>query len=598
MHLSFKIAPVLLFVFLSAADISEFIDDGYIVINSDNEAEYENYLQQYLDEPLYWKGTNYKELEELPLNEFLKNSIIYMFKNEKKIRNWQDFRERSGFSETEMAVVRLFITFEKIRPAKAKIYNYNSMTGEKEFQINKNFLNVRFTSPSGWYMSGVSERDQLERNVFDHVNFSIKSPQLHNHWQFWLGSFRFNWGSGLFFNTNPMNMMSNSGSANLYRARARFNNYTGSEENNYLFGPAVHYRSGHYSIFGFYSQNRMDCRIENGVVTSVPFTGRHVSETEISGRNQLVNQSIGAAFLTHFYQQDVGIMIFRNSFNHSILAYDSRDNLSGVSVSHKFSNLYLFANGEYALDADYSLALTQSLQYRRKIYSFGISGRYISPEFDSFSGSILRQFGGKLHNEKGFYYFFSAKINDRSKAAVFADFFSRIKPENKGDPVVRGTQMGLYYRVRMSGKNRLEFKINRKNDGHVPKNTFNCKVSTTVTKKIALTNRYAFVRINTPNIDGYGQGVSSYISIRNGFTRFTIGGTHYFSNHSDCRLYIYEPGIPLKFNLVSLSGSGRNYFLSVDKKVNAFTTLYLAAKQMSGQKKDKYYLRMQLLVAL
>lgn len=600
MSIFHKIIASIIFVILPlfASNLSQLIDDGYIVINTDNEEEYENILLQSIENPLIWQKIKSKDIENLPVNDFIKTSLIHFHKQHPKVNNWQEFRQLSGFSESEMATIQLFFTFHQRKMAKLQIYDYNSMTIEDTPLITKNTFRIKATTPGDWYYSGIAERDLDEKDLFDHYNFTVKSPVFRNQTEFLAGSFRFRWGNGLLFDSNPMKMISNSGSANLFKVSADFHNYSGSDENNYLFGVGNRRDYTNASFYTFYSNHNIDCRIEEKSVTSLTNTGYHVTETEIKYKNKLNSQTMGFASTLNIQRLNLGFLYYHQNYDYPLQFFDNQNSFSGFSLFHHYNKSGFNINGEIAISENKSYAVTESFHYRLQNLNFGMNFRYLKPDFHSIYGSILRAYGSWLQNEKGLYYYFGAKITKTIKFSLFADFFSRIEPVDDGELMEGGTNYGVFLKKNWKNKQYLEFKWSRKSDETNIKNTYNIKVTARILKNISLINRYIYTNFNSNKPKPYGQGYSSYFKYYNKKTAITLGSTYYFSNHSDCRIYIYEPGIPMKFNMASLSGTGQNYFFTLEKKVNLNTTIYFSSKMQTKQQEDKYSIQLQLLVAL
>ena len=587
-----------IFVALFATDISQLIDDGYIIVDTDNEQEYEDILQRFTENPLIWNYAKVKDVDVLPINEFLKNSIVFIIKKREKIDNWNELQRLSGFSDDEMSIIKLFFVLKEQEHAKVKIYDYNVLSIDEKPLITKNSIRIKMITPKGWNFSGITERDLNERDLFDHYNFSARSPMILDKTEILFGSFRFRWGNGLFFDSNPMRMINNSGSASLLRSGADFYNYSGSDENNYLFGIANKISLPKFVLYSFYSNHKIDCRIENGEITSLTNTGYHVSDIEVKYKNRLNSHTYGLASIYDMSLLKIGLMHYRQTYDYPLQFWASNRLFSGTSMVHEINFATLSINGEFALSENRNVALTETFHYRLEKLNFGMSYRYLEPDFHSIYGSLQREYGSWLQNEKGFYYYFGARVNETINFSLFTDFFQRIEPANDGELIDSGTNCGIYLKKRWKNIGDLELKMSRKSDDINLKNTYNAKVKTRIVNRLYFYNRYVYTTINYSGANSFGQGLNSYLKYNNTRTSVSLGSTYYFSNHPDCRIYLYEPGIPMKFNLASLSGSGQNYFLALEQKVNPNTTIYFATKMQMQGKEDKYLLQLQLLVAL
>jgi hypothetical protein len=580
-----------------AQDLSQLIDDGYIVLETEDEQVFEDIVQYYSDNPVIWESAKSSDIKNLPINDFMKQSLILFWKDNKRINNWGEFQQFSGFSSDEIASFKFFIILRNIEKPKIKLYEYHAARFEDAPSLTKTSLKFKYTTPSNWHFSGIAERDENEPSVFDHTKLSIHSPEFSGKTQFLFGSFRMNWGTGLLFASNPMKMLSNSGSSNLYKTNQKFYTYSGSDENNFLFGIANKTKIKGITIFSFYSNHYIDCRIEDNLITSLPNTGYHVTELEQKYKNKLNSRTVGISATYHVKNINFGILNYHQQYELPIEYLNSQSTLNGTSLIHNYNSKTLDINGEFAVSND-KFTFTESIHYQLGNINFGMSYRYLQPEFRSIYGSIIRSFGGHLDNEKGFYYYFGAKLKNRIKFSIFSDFSNRIKPAIKGEEIQTLNTFGIYFRKSFQNSTRFEFKWNHKSNDYNPKNTFNLRILHPINKHVKLYSRYIFSKIPSNQPKCYGQVFSSYIKYNNKITAITLGNSYYFSNSNECRNYIYEPGIPMKFNISGLSGTGENFFLAMEKKLNSNTTFYLSSKIFQKDEKSKYLIQMQLLVAL
>ena len=58
----------------------------------------------------------------------------------------------------------------------------------------------------------------------------------------------------------------------------------------------------------------------------------------------------------------------------------------------------------------------------------------------------------------------------------------------------------------------------------------------------------------------------------------TVGTTQFYSPVWDTRIYLYEPGIPLRFNMVSLYGTGYRYFIIIQNRFRNELTATVSVK--------------------
>ncbi|MDO9547632.1 MAG: hypothetical protein Q7J65_01530, partial [Candidatus Marinimicrobia bacterium] len=76
---------------------------------------------------------------------------------------------------------------------------------------------------------------------------------------------------------------------------------------------------------------------------------------------------------------------------------------------------------------------------------------------------------------------------------------------------------------------------------------------------------------------GIGTSISLSVSYKKTM-ELTVGTTQFYSPVYDTRIYLYEPGIPLRFNMVSLYGTGSRYFIVIQNRFRNELTTALSLK--------------------
>jgi len=586
MQSQYKIVFILLLylsILSGQQDFNSYISDGYIdADNTDTEA-FEEYINQFIDNQLIWNNTKIDQIQTLPLNSFIKRILISAKKTNKKYLSWKLFKNETGFSDQEMEVVQLFFLLNEKELVTGKIYYYSGIKKYDKPGIMKNLSRAKFHHPNGWFLRAVAEQDRDELYIWDYTNLSIKSPEIYNSITGYFGAFRIKWGSGLFFHTNYMNSRNSLAFNNIKPANVRIANYTGTGENQYLFGTALNIKKGVFSFFPFLSSRNLDCRFDNNIVTGIDNSGFHITQMQIENRNRLHERILGFGTVFTGKFLNAGILIFNSNYSHDLKDLKNNRIQSGVSIYHNYQKNDFVITGELCYSQLNEYALVQTIHYIFDRLRFGVSGRYFSPNFYSTTGSIVKAYSGEPQNEKGVYYCFEARLLKGMKVSAFIDFFSRIKPIQNGKEIDLGTVSGLSISKRIYNKWIVNINFKRKSDIQYKQKQIKLKVLHKWSKNLSIIINYVENKYMIENLQEKGKGFQIYLKKQYQNHKMTFGIIHYFTPTWNSRIYIYEPGIPYRFSMPALSGTGNNYFITETIKFNEIFSFSFASKNIQAE---------------
>lgn len=222
------------------------------------------------------------------------------------------------------------------------------------------------------------------------------------------GDYKLISGQGLLLGSNFLN------SSNLLldapiKSTKFFRPHTGSDENNFFRGAASSIFLKNISISFFASYNKIDARIKDGIVTSLPDDGYHRTINEINGKNAVGNFSAGARIEYGRSNWEVGLTGLYTLYDKTICPDEHPYNkyyLRGKSAGGLAADWYLnlrhwTISGEAAADNKMNLAMSQTVIFQPEDeLSFTLQHRHFSKAFISQFGETAQQ-GSRVANEHG-----------------------------------------------------------------------------------------------------------------------------------------------------------------------------------------------------
>ncbi|MCK4716035.1 MAG: hypothetical protein KAT54_04455, partial [Candidatus Marinimicrobia bacterium] len=128
---------------------------------------------------------------------------------------------------------------------------------------------------------------------------------------------------------------------------------------------------------------------------------------------------------------------------------------------------------------------------------------------------------------------------------------------------------------------------------HILKNQLSLSARYNILDELSVSMRSTVVKLQTSADRNTGMAVSVYSTIKSpGKMKLTAGTTHFYATAFASRVYLYEPGTPLRFNMVSLNGTGYRWFLTLQKEISeSFVWITTAKMQTKRGIADKHFHR-------
>jgi hypothetical protein len=421
------------------------------------------------------------------------------------------------------------------------------------------------------------ENDSDEPILGDYWNISLRSPKYFNSLEILGGAYRLQWGQGLLFANNLMSGRSTDATGNLKTSRSGVSNYLGSDENRYLFGSAAQYTIGNFKLTPFLSHHRLDATIDtNGTVKNLRSDGLHISSSQLRAKDVLLETLGGASLLGEWDQGSAGILVFNANYSTDLFALNGHRKVSGLSFLHNYEISDWTISGEWAVQETGKKGIIQNLHLNRDRVSFCAGWRYIEPDFFAPLGNPFRKFSSLSGNETGLYSALKIKLPARWWFTGYVDFFRELTNSELGVAIQNGRESlcGFSHQARNNDLIEAWYKVNRYYHTSLPqqprdyqlklhlRHSFSASFSGEVRTTFRWNDSIPFAE------SSQALSVVGKVSISK-YTRVTAGNTHYFTGSSDLNIYFYEPGLPFRFNMTLLTGTGQRYFLIISRRIGS-----------------------------
>ncbi|PIS29219.1 MAG: hypothetical protein COT43_04280 [Candidatus Marinimicrobia bacterium CG08_land_8_20_14_0_20_45_22] len=593
-------------------EIDEIISEGFLMQDNISEEELQDKLDAYFENRIIWRKASCSEIDELPISVGLKERLVKFWGKRQMTTSWSDFAKRGGFNESEMKVIRFFIRLKTESPATGQIQIYLSMKEDiGRASVSKTLIKSRYETANGWFGGGVTETDADEPQVTDYINWTIRSPLLRERWRVIAGAYRVNWGRGLMMSSNLMGSRSTDPVQNITPEKTVLANYQGTDENRFLFGSAIEMRLKLLTVEAFFSRHFLDAVVEDGIVKNLRIDGLHVTESAQAAQDILRETVFGSSVQFGNEDRKFGVFAVRRQFPLPAEFQDMKRELTGFSAFHKIETSEYLLTGEVAKSIPGGWAFVQSFVRRVGSASLVVSARYFSPDFYALFGASSLTSSGVTKNESGINSGARFRLRRGWYLSGYVDYFRQIRANEPGVPLEKGNEIVAAFGRHFRKDNRFDIKIRRvcewellSGEPTIERFHVNAIGVYSLTEGVNLTGRLTHVRSQNVKIEsGSAVGISVDLKLPKN-QRISIGTTHFYAMSSDAKVYLYEPGIPLRFSMAMLTGTGFRYFAVFRKQVQDRFDFSIALKGQQSQTgtdagwKNRAWLELQMLVDL
>lgn len=519
-------------------------------------------LLAYSEQPLIWHRCSESDLQALPLRTDLKMTLIELHQKHPELQDWSTLRRLGNFSADEMAALKIFINFSPPhKNASDLTYYFTLLENENGLDVGKILFRWR-QSPRPQYQWGtVIERDPREPNLVDHWNLSSQLNLPAYDLRLTLGAYRLHWGSGLLHAQNLMSTYTTDAVSNVIPPNIRLNPYWGSDENRYLFGTALQKSFKNASFYLFGSHNRLDAALDSQLVTSFLSDGYHITTHQIAAKNAVAETIWGLAGLLPYGQSNWGMLVEMLNYSKPVAPIDQGRHLFNFSFMHRLRWKAIQWHGELVAQTNHRWGLIENLIWTEKEVNLVLSLRYYHPGFFAPLGAPPAQLGGTSYNEQGIYGGWKIRLRRNCWWSTYLDYYHSLKTASNaafpatGCDFVNSLNLRLKTRTRLQLTNRLYSQYQTQAKNHIQrKSTWQFRLHKDFDSYQGLNLTMTFANdFQTPHFSN--SALSCYYQRRTSHLTWITGLTEYFTREGSL-LYLSEPGVPLQYHLVTLSGRG------------------------------------------
>ena len=440
--------------------------------------------------------------------------------------------------------------------------------------LYKQLIIYRFNFRDLLHWGITTEKDAGEKSVADHYSLfaSISNKGILKNLV--LGDYTVNMGQGLiqwqgYALGRSSNMMS------CYRQGALFRPHTGTDENRFCRGIAVHLQKNTIELAAFLSNNKIDANIiadttsNKTWASSMLLSGLHRTKNELMDKNALQSFVVGANLKVNSKYGKTSVNIIHTAFDHPIKKRDEPYNrfaISGnkwqnASIDHSASTRMGFLFGEMAMDKKGNKAAIAGL-----IKSLGASldiallYRNMGVKFRSLASNVFSE-NQEAGNEKGFFFNINFSPSTMHRFEVYADQYQHNWPTFNTPGKKMGNMYSFQYTYRPNKKTELYGRIQSVN------NNFNIRIHASFMPMPALTCRLRNEMVSIQSVTGERErGQLAYLELiyKPPLQPFSasVRCSFYDTEGYSSRIYAYERDLPAYYTVPPHYGTGtRSYFV-------------------------------------
>ncbi|OQY26704.1 MAG: hypothetical protein B6244_12780 [Candidatus Cloacimonetes bacterium 4572_55] len=391
---------LLVFAGFSTPQAQDIIED---LIDSeeatDQDVEYYEELEKFLDDPIDLNQTDEKELARLPgLTQPLIRAILKYREEIGSFSSKKELKQAPGVTNELYQQIRPFVTARKKKPRERALrivhrLRYSSRDpNEDEFDSFYKLYQRTQAIYKEWLTLGfLTEKDAGETD-FDDLQLwylSVKNHALPV--QGVIGNYKVECGQGLLFSPQAGMFKGGEVVTGTKKRHASIRPYSSTNEVSSFYGAGFEGEWGRLSLILFGSKAKLDATLnEDGAIQSIYTTGLHRTDTEKAKKDRLTETLYGGhARLRLDENSSIGATYYQSEFDEKIDPNDDYyrfrgDELSGVGVDADlyFKQVNLF--GEWARSMDHGSAWVVGAGLNVGQVQFSALMRDYDPDFYTF----------------------------------------------------------------------------------------------------------------------------------------------------------------------------------------------------------------------
>ena len=474
------------------------------------------------------------------------------------------------------------------------------ITGNEDTLSNqyKQLISYRFNFRDLLRWGITAEKDAGEKSVADHLSLFASISKKGILKNMVLGDYTVNMGQGLihwqgYALGRSSNMMSS------YRQGALFRPHTGTDENRFCRGIAVHLQKNAIELAAFVSNKKIDANIITDTTTnsawasSMLLSGLHRTKNELMDKKALRTFMVGANLKVNSKFGKTSLNIVRTAFDHPIKKRDEPYNrfaISGkqwqnASIDHAVSTRMGFLFGEMAMDKKGNKAMIMGL-----IKSLGPSldlaflYRNMGVKFRSLASNVFSE-NQESGNEKGFFFNINYTPSPLHRFEIYADQYQQDWPTFSTPGKKNGNIYSFQYTYRPNKKTELYGRIQSDN------NSLKLRIHASFMPMPALTCRLRNEMVSIQSFSGKtAQGQLAYVELIYKPTLQPISASvrcsFFDTDGYATRIYAYERDLPSYYAVPPHYGEGTRAYIVIQYKLRK--SLQCAGKWSMDNKKNEW----------
>lgn len=320
--------------FESSPDVERFLESK---MEDQEVIELADLVGSFEGEPLDLNEASVRELETLPgVSPFLAREIVLERRRTKGFRSLRDLLAVRGMYHDVLRSIAPFVSVRgenlrqtALKNAARKISVRSRIRTSHDLQMKRGYLDGTFrgsptriyqrfvlSSPNRLETGLLLEKDAGERNVSDFLSAYVQLRDLFGILSIVSGDYQIEAGQGVvLWGTSSI---SGVGDPIRYAKRSPRGivPYRSVDENRFFRGIAGTLELGNFELIAFFSSNRHDAHVSDGVVLSFPTAGYHRTSTELSQKRAVRENIVGGSVLFRFAEQShLGLTAYTASFN-------------------------------------------------------------------------------------------------------------------------------------------------------------------------------------------------------------------------------------------------------------------------------------------
>ncbi len=462
----------------------------------------------------------------------------------------------------------------------------------------KQLLSYRFNFQQLLRWGVTAEKDAGEKNFADHFSFFASMSKKGILKNLVLGDYTVNMGQGLIhWQGYALGRSSNMLSA--YRQGELFRPHTGTDENRFCRGIAVHLQKNAIELAAFVSHKNIDANIitdtanNNAWASSLLVSGLHRTKNELMDKRAMQIFIAGANLKLSSQFGRTSLNIVRTAFDHPIKKRADPYNKFAIngkqwqnaSIDHAVSTRFGFLFGEMAVDKKGNRAIIAGLiKSLASSLDMAFLYRNMGVQFRSLASNVFSE-SQESGNEKGFFFNINYSPSPQHRFEMYADQYQQDWPTFSTPGKKTGNIYSFQYTYRPNKKTELYGRIQSE------KNSLKLRIHASFTPTPVLTCRLRNEMISIASATGkIDRGHHTYLELiyKPPLKPFStsVRCSFYDTEGYATRIYAYERDLPGYYAVPPHYGQGVKGYLVLQYKLRK--TWQFAGKWSMDTKKNEW----------